>query len=106
MLPTGGSFKELKKLVSNSVTVSRGGAFAFDCDLSAEQMGTGLLALLAPGAMAAGEHVGQVPQVKLDGVRKEIDTALQKEVPPRFRELLLRYDGLVPGLSLKSLFGV
>jgi|GEM_PF-2734298 len=106
VLPTGGNFKELKKLVMNSVTVSKGGAFSFDYDLSAEQMGNGLLALLALGAMAAGEHVGQVPDVKLQGIRKEIDTALQNEVPPRFKELLFRYDALVPGLSLKSLFGV
>lgn len=106
VLPTGGNFKELKKLVLNSVTVTKGGAFAFDYDLSAEQLGNGLIALLALGAMAAGEHVGQVPDVKFEGIRKEIDTALQKEVPPRFKELLLRYDALVPGLSLKSLFGV
>ncbi len=106
VLPQGGNFKELKKLVLNSVTIRRGGAFTFDYDLTAEQMGNGLFALLALGAMAAGEHVGEIPRVKLEGIRNEIDTALQREVPPRFKEMLLRYDGMVPGLSLKSLFGV
>jgi hypothetical protein len=39
-------------------------------------------------------------------IRKQIDARLQQEVPPRFQAFLKQYDGLVPGLSLMSVFGV
>ena len=56
--------------------------------------------------LAAGQPVsGNVPDVKLDAIRGEIDAKLQSEVPPRFKAFLQQYDGLVPGFSLKSLFG-
>jgi hypothetical protein len=104
--PKTGSFKEFKELDLHGVTIRRGGAFDFDYDLSAEGAIQGLFALGQLLGLAAGQPVsGNVPDVKLDAVRAEIDAKLQAEVPPRFKAFLQQYDGLVPGFSLKSLFG-
>lgn len=103
--PSSGAFRAFKELHLKGITVSRGGKFEFDYDLSAEEMGEGLLALVALLGLAAGRDVGPVPDVKLREVRKEIDARLQKEVPPRFRAFLKQYDRLVPGVSLMTVFG-
>jgi hypothetical protein len=104
--PREGTFRELKELDLEAVTITRGGKFAFEYELSAEQMGKGLFALVALLGMASGQRVGDIPDVKLESIRKEIDSRLQKEVPPRFIGLVKQYDHLVPGLSLSSVFGV
>ncbi len=104
--PSSGAFRAFKELHLKGVTISHGGKFDFDYDLSAEQLGEGLLALVALLGLASGRDVGPIPDVKLREVRKEIDARLQKEVPPRFRAFLKQYDRLVPGLSLMSVFGV
>lgn len=104
--PASGTFKELKELDLDSVTIRRGGVFDFRYDLSVERMGQGAMALVALLGMASGRNVGPVPDVKLASVRKEIDALLAKEVPPRFKAFLKQYDALVPGMSLMSLFGV
>lgn len=107
VLPIAGSFKEFKELDMRSITVRPGGQFDFDYDLSAEGMISGLAGLVQLLGMAAGQPVsGQVPDVKLDFVRKEIDAKLQSEVPPRFAAFIKQYDGLVPGFSLSKLFAV
>ncbi len=103
--PSSGAFRAFKELRLKRVTVTQGGAFEFDYDLSAEALGEGLLALVALLGLAAGRDVGPIPEVRLREVRSEIDARLQKEVPPRFRAFLKQYDRLVPGLSLMSLFG-
>lgn len=103
--PSSGAFRAFKELRLKGVTVSQGGKFDFDYDLSAEAMGEGLLALVALLGIATGRDVGPIPEVRLREVRQEIDARLQKEVPPRFRAFLKQYDRLVPGVSLMSIFG-
>ncbi len=104
--PVSGNFKEFKELDMRSVNIARGGTFTFDYDLSAERLADGLVGLVQLLGMATGHPVGgQAPDIKLDFVRKEIDAKLQEEVPGRFRALLEQYDQLVPGMSLKGLFG-
>ncbi len=100
--PKDGTFKDFKELDMKSVTIGKGGTFAFNYDLSVEQMANGLIGLVELLGMAAGQPVsGEAPDVKLDSIRAEIDAKLQAEVPPRFRALIEQYDHLVPGLSLK-----
>lgn len=103
--PSSGAFRAFKELHLNGVTVTQGGKFDFDYDLSAEVMGEGLLALVALLGLASGRDVGPIPEVRLREVRSEIDARLQKEVPPRFRAFLKQYDRLVPGVSLMTVFG-
>lgn len=103
--PKEGMFKDFKELDLHGATIQKGGAFSFDYDLSAEGAIQGIFALGQLLGLAAGQPVsGQVPDVKLDSIRKEIDAKLQSEVPPRFQKFLEQYDGLVPGFSLKALF--
>ncbi len=103
--PEKGMFKEFSELDLHSVTIHKGGTFDFDYDLTAEGAIQGIAALGELLGMAMGQPVsGQVPDVKLDAIRKEIDAKLQSEVPPRFKAFLQQYDGLVPGFSLKALF--
>ncbi len=105
--PAEGMFKEFKELDMHGVTVRKGGAFTFDYDLSAEGAVQGLAALGQLLGLAMGQPVsGNVPDVKFESIRKEIDAKLQSEVPPRFKAFLKDYDGLVPGMSLSGLFGV
>ena len=104
--PAEGMFKEFKELDMHGVTIRKGGAFAFDYDLSAEGAIQGLAALGQLLGLAMGQQVsGQVPDVKLEAIRQEIDAKLQSEVPPRFKAFVQQYDTLVPGFSLKALFG-
>lgn len=104
--PIAGMFKEFKELDLHGVSIQAGGKFDFDYDLSAEGAIQGLAALGQLLGLAMGQPVsGQVPDVKLDGIRKEVDAKLQSEVPPRFKAFLQQYDGLVPGFSLKAFFG-
>ena len=104
--PTSGVFKEFKEMDIRGVSVRAGGAFDFDYDLSAEGTIQGLAALGQLLGLAMGQPVsGNVPDVKLDSIRKEIDAKLQSEVPPRFKAFVQQYDGLVPGFSLKAFFG-
>ncbi len=104
VLPKEGAFKDFKELDLHGVTIKKGGAFSFDYDLSAEGAINGLVALGELLGLAAGAQISpEMPNIKLDGIRKEIDAKLQSEVPPRFQQLLKQYDGLVPGFSLKSL---
>lgn len=103
--PTSGTFRAFKELHLKGITILRGGKFEFDYELSAEKLGEGLLGLVALLGLASGRDVGPVPRVRLTEVRKEIDARLQKEVPPRFQALLKRYDNLIPGFSLTSIFG-
>lgn len=104
--PTSGHFRSLKEIKFKAITISHGGKFEFDYDLSVEELGKGLLALVALLGLAAGRDVGTLPDVKLREIRKEIDARLQREVPPRFKALLKQYDRLVPGVSLTTVFGV
>lgn len=107
ILPSEGMFKEFKELNMRAITIRPGGQFSFDYDLSAEGLISGLAGLVQLLGMAAGQPVsGNVPDVKLDFVRKEIDAKLQSEVPPRFAAFVKQYDGLVPGFSLSKLFAV
>lgn len=103
--PSSGAFRAFKELRLKGVTVTQGGTFDFEYDLSAEVMGEGLLALVALLGLATGRDVGPIPEVRLREVRSEIDARLQKEVPPRFRAFLKQYDRLVPGVSLLTVFG-
>lgn len=107
ILPSEGMFKEFKELQMRSISVRPGGQFAFDYDLSAETMISGLAGLVQLLGLAAGQPVsGNLPDVKLAAVRQEIDAKLQHEVPPRFAAFVKQYDGLVPGFSLSKLFAV
>jgi len=103
--PTSGTFRAFKELQMKSISVRHGGQFSFDYDLSAETIGEGLYALVSLLGLAAGRDVGPIPDLKLHAIRAEIDRRLQTEVPPRFRAILQQYDRLIPGLSLKSVFG-
>lgn len=103
--PSSGAFRAFKELHLKGVTIRHGGTFEFDYDLSAEELGEGLLGLVALLGLAAGRDVGPIPEVRLREVRSEIDARLQKEVPPRFRAFLKQYDRLVPGVSLLTVFG-
>lgn len=107
ILPSSGNFKEFKELNMRAITVAAGGRFEFDYDLTAESLISGLAGLVQLLGMAAGRPVsGQMPDVKLNSIRQEIDAKLQSEVPPRFAAFIKQYDGLVPGFSLAKLFAV
>lgn len=104
--PVSGVFKDFKEMDLHGVSVRASGAFEFDYDLSAEGAIQGLAALGQLLGLAMGQPVsGQVPDVKLESIRKEIDAKLQAEVPPRFKAFVQQYDGLIPGFSLKAFFG-
>ncbi|MSQ84847.1 MAG: hypothetical protein EXR77_18570 [Myxococcales bacterium] len=92
-------FKEFKELDLHGVAIRKGGAFEFDYDLSAEGAVAGLAALGQLLGLAMRQQVsGHIPDVKFEGIRKEIDAKLQSEVPPRFKAFGQQYDGLVPGV--------
>ena len=93
-------------LTMKRIGVGPGGKFDFDYDLRPEEMGRGLLGLVALLGMAAGEHVGSIPDVKMQGVRKELDERLQREVPPRLKAFLGEFDHILPGFSLLDIFGM
>jgi hypothetical protein len=87
------------RMIVRRVSVVPGGAFQFEYDLPAEE----LLSAGASFLRQIGVPVTAEPEVTLTSARASIDAMLQKEVPPRFRDLLSRYDRVVPGLSLVEL---
>lgn len=104
--PVSGAFKDFKRMDITGITIKKGGDFSFEYDLSIEKMGEGLIALFALFSIAAGQSVTHIPDVKFQELRKKIDARLAQEVPPRFKEFLKKYNNIVPGLSLMSVFGV
>jgi len=104
--PKEGTWREIQRMDMRGITIGQGGSFAFDYDLSIESMAEGMMALGQLLGLAMGQPVsGRVPDVKLAGIRAEIDARLQAEVPPRFRAFLQQYDRMVPGVSLMQVFG-
>lgn len=104
---TGTKFSDaFKSLDMNSVTIEAGGEMSFDYDLMVEDLVNGGVALIQLFALLSGERVNRAEDVKLNEVRKRVDELLQQKVPPMLKDWLLEHDGLIPGVSLKSLFGV
>ena len=89
--------------------LDRGGAVSLDYELIPEQMLQGGYALLALfGAMAGDPSLlnRPMPDMRLEGVRKDVDARIAREVGPQIVELIRRNDGAIPGFSLVEALGL
>ena len=106
---TKGLAAGLAGLEVHQATLSRGGQVKLDYELIPEQMLQGGYALLALFGAALGDPslLNQpMPDVKLEGVRADVDKQIQSEVGPQIVELLRRNDNAIPGFSLTEALGL
>jgi hypothetical protein len=100
--------RSAQEISIKEVEITPGGHFRFDYDLLPEH----LLGLFSAFGAIATSHTSEeaalrlqhVKSPRLDAVRAMVDEKLQAAAPPKFHELLTKYDHVVPGYSLLDLF--
>ena len=105
--PSKGWAKDISEMDIHSISVGHGGKFHFDYELVPERMIDGMKALGILFALHSGHRVNtNIRRTELTEIRKEIDDRLKKEVEPKFKEYILKIDPIIPGPSLKQVFGL
>ena len=105
--PSKGWAKDISEMDIFSISVGQGGEFNFDYELVPESMIDGIKALGILLALHSGHPVNtNISRTRLTAIRKEIDQRLKKEVEPKFKEYILKMDPIIPGPSLKQVFGL